>query len=291
MASLVASASNSMDQSDKAVKAKEEFRDYNDSFRQDVVTQHYCAMRSKQTLEFVKKMESKWHTFDKAELTIWEAFELLTDYVDSSDPDTELPNLEHMLQTAEAIRKAGHPDWFQLTGLLHDMGKIMFVWGDAEDGQMGTAEGPQYALGGDTWVVGCRIPDEVVMPHFNALNADMKDKVMNTSNGIYSEGCGISNLTYAYGHDEYMYQMLVHNKTLLPKEALAMIRYHSCYPMHDRGCYRQFFAEGDEELIEWVKEFNQYDLYTKSDERPDVEALKPYYQGLINRYCPGKLKW
>lgn len=40
-----------------------------------------------------------------------------------------------------------------LTGLLHDMGKIMFVWGEASDGQEGTRTGPQWALGGDTWVV------------------------------------------------------------------------------------------------------------------------------------------
>jgi hypothetical protein len=45
------------------------------------------------------------------------------------------PNLVHMLQTAEAMRSAGHPDWFQLVGLLHDMGKIMFLWGDRETGQ------------------------------------------------------------------------------------------------------------------------------------------------------------
>ncbi len=38
------------------------------------------------------------------------------------------PNLEHMLQTAEGMRAAGLPDWFQLVGLLHDMGKIMCVW-------------------------------------------------------------------------------------------------------------------------------------------------------------------
>ena len=37
--------------------------------------------------------------------------------------------------SAEAIRKAGEPEWFQLVGLLHDMGKIMFLWGNAVDGQ------------------------------------------------------------------------------------------------------------------------------------------------------------
>ena len=56
-------------------------------------------------------------------MTIWEGFEALKGYVDSSDPDSDLPNMEHMLQTAESIRAAGHPDWMILTGLLHDMGK------------------------------------------------------------------------------------------------------------------------------------------------------------------------
>ena len=37
--------------------------------------------------------------------------------------------------------------------------------------------------------------------------------------------------------------------------------------------------------------FNEFDLYTKADKAPDVEALKPYYQGLIDKYCPGKLRW
>lgn len=37
----------------------------------------------------------------------------------------------------------------------------------------------------------------------------------------------------------------------------------------------------------------QFDLYTKSDGRPDVEALWPYYQGLCDKYFgkDRKLKW
>jgi hypothetical protein len=31
-----------------------------------------------------------------------------------------------------------------LVALLHDMGKIQFLWGGAEDGQQGTADGPQW---------------------------------------------------------------------------------------------------------------------------------------------------
>jgi len=40
-----------------------------------------------------------------------------------------------------------------------------------------------------------------------------------------------------------------------------------------------------------VQDFNKYDLYTKSHEAPDPEALKPYYEDLIAEFFPDKLKW
>ena len=45
---------------------------------------------------------------------IWEAMEFLNQLVDDSDPDIDLPQIEHLLQTAEAIRADGRPDWFIL---------------------------------------------------------------------------------------------------------------------------------------------------------------------------------
>lgn len=36
---------------------------------------------------------------------------------------------------------------------------------------------------------------------------------------------------------------------------------------------------------------SKFDLYTKSPELPDVNTLRPYYQGLIDKYCPGVLSW
>jgi hypothetical protein len=148
---------------------------------------------------------------------------------DASDPDLELPNKLHLLQTAEGIRHAGHPDWLQLTGLLHDMGKIMFLWGTGEDGQDGySPKGKQWALGGDTFAVGCQIPDNaVVFPAFNKFNPDMHNPAYNTAYGMYKPHCGLDKLCFAWGHDEYMYRMLVANETTIPREGLDMIRYHS----------------------------------------------------------------
>lgn len=257
-----------------------------------MVYKHYKIMREKQCFAFVERMEAKWLGFNHAELTVKEAFDVLKTYVDSSDPDTTNPNLEHMVQTAEAIRAAGKPDWMQLIGLIHDMGKIMGgIGGEREDGQNFDAITPQWALGGDTWVVGCRIPDCTVLPILNRLNPDMGHPVYSTQDGIYTPGCGMMNLKYAFGHDEYMYRMVQANGCPFPAEGLAMLRLHSCYPWHRGGAYRQFMAPGDEALLEAVNDFNQFDLYTKASARPDVEALWPYYQGLIHKYMPGKLKW
>ena len=36
---------------------------------------------------------------------------------------------------------------------------------------------------------------------------------------------------------------------------------------------------------------SKFDLYSKADVTPDVEALVPYYQTLIDKYCPGVLDW
>ncbi|MFK7873693.1 MAG: inositol oxygenase family protein [Oligoflexales bacterium] len=272
-------------------KPTEDFRNYHDSNRQHVVERHYQLMRQNQNLDFVKKMERKYLCFNHGSMTIWEAFTALKGYVDSSDPDSSLPNLEHMLQTAEAIRAQGEPEWFQLVGLLHDMGKIQYLWGHQKDGQEGTAEGDQWALGGDTWVVGCKIPESVVFPHFNILNKDRSNPSLNTKYGLYQPHCGFKNLKFAWGHDEYMYQMLKHNNTHIPEVGLAVIRYHSCYPWHQEGEYQHFMNEEDKENLKWVLKFNQFDLYTKADKRPNVEELWPYYQTLIDKYTPGKLRW
>lgn len=43
--------------------------------------------------------------------------------------------------------------------------------------------------------------------------------------------------------------------------------------------------------MKWVKEFNQFDLYSKVDQLPDLDKLRPYYQSLVDKYCRGKLKW
>lgn len=68
----------------------------------------------------VKRMRKEYGKLNKVGMSIWECCELLNDVVDESDPDLDEPQIEHLLQTAEAIRK-DYPDedWLHLAGFVH----------------------------------------------------------------------------------------------------------------------------------------------------------------------------
>jgi len=208
-------------------KTEEEFRNYKDSDRQAKVEKHYTDMHRHQTLAYVQQQKEKFLKLDHAELTIWEVIEWLDTFVDDSDPDTDVPNSVHDWQTAERIRKAWpEHEWFHLVGLLHDLGKILCLFDE-----------PQWAVVGDIFPVGCRFDERCVLSETFADNPDSKDPVLSTEYGIYAEGCGLDNVHLAWGHDEYMYQVLSRNGCTIPEEGLLMIRYHSLYPWHTGGAY------------------------------------------------------
>ena len=146
----------------------------------DRVRNFYRNNHQHQTLEFVRAKKAQWLGFDQRVMTPWAALEFLNTLVDESDPDIELPQISHLLQTAEAIRADGHPDWFVLTGFIHDLGKVLCLFGE-----------PQWAVVGDTFPVGCRFSERVVYPEYFALNPDSEDARYNTENGIYTPGCGL----------------------------------------------------------------------------------------------------
>ena len=107
----------------------------------------------------------------------------------------------------------------------------------------------------------------------------------NTKYGIYDKNCGLSNVLVSFGHDEYLYQVLRQNKVTLPQEALYIIRFHSLYPHHKHNAYHHLLDMKDLEYFHWLKLFNKYDLYTKSENNLyNIDQLKSYYQNLINKY-------
>lgn len=259
------------------------FRNYNAV--QKAIKDNYRKARINQTVSYVKRMHTKYLQF-KREMTLNEIFNRLKNFVDVSDPDISLPNYYHGVQTAEQMRADGMPEWFQFVGLIHDIGKIMFCWGCEEDG---TSIKEQWGIVGDTFIVGCKLPGKngIVFPEFNLLNKDANNSNYNTTLGIYSEGCGLDNVLCSWGHDEYLYQVLRHNKISLPEEAYYIIRFHSLYSYHKFGEYSFFKNEKDVKMFSWLKLFNKYDLYTKTENFKVTKKIEEYYDNLVKKFIPG----
>lgn len=257
-------------------KDKTKFRQYEEAASR--VKDFYAEQHAKQTVAYNLQARISVKTTSRAQMTIWEALEYLDRLTDNSDPDTDLTQIEHALQTAQAIRRDGKPRWMQLTGLIHDLGKLLYFFG---------SQG-QWDVVGDTFPIGCGFDKRIIYPQTFKSNPDHDHPVYSTELGIYTEGCGLENVMLSWGHDEYMYY-IAKDQSKLPDEALAMIRYHSFYPWHQEGAYYKLMNEHDKQMLKAVQSFNPYDLYSKSDDVCNVERLKPYYLELIDEYFPNRI--
>lgn len=256
------------------------FRDYAAPKRADAVDTvraFYRLNHTHQTLSFVLAKKKQYLAFNQRVMTPWEALDYLNTLVDDSDPDIALPQIDHLLQTAQAMRLNGEPDWMVLTGFIHDLGKVLCLFGE-----------PQWAVVGDTFPMGCAYSNKIVYPEFFELNADSQQAELQTAHGIYSAHCGLENVHMSWGHDEYLYHLL---RPYLPLPALYMIRFHSFYAWHREGEYQQLCNAQDDEMKPWVQRFNPYDLYSKTANPPKLAELKPYFEDLLAKYLPSEIQF
>ena len=239
--------------------------------------QYFCykEMHENQTLEFVKKKKEQYSSLKNYKMTMKEALVMLDSFIDPSDPDVDVENSIHAYQTAERIRKK-YPNnkEYQIIGLIHDLGKILFSLGE-----------PSWAVTGDTYVVGCKFPESIV--YYDTLK-DNPDFNKYDELGIYDEHCGLENLHLSYGHDEYLYQILKQNDNKISEKYMNVIRYHSFYPWHTEGDYKQFMNESDKEILKDVIEFNEFDLYSKEDDTNITNEIKQYYDTILSEYFPNE---
>jgi inositol oxygenase len=219
-------------------------------------------------------------------LSVPELFELADKVEDQSDPDTELSQLHHALQTAEAAKSqfpAEKYDWLHLTAFLHDLGKGPML----EPPNTAVEALPMWSVVGDTFPLGCPFSDKCLYPDLFANNPDTKvSRFQATPTGIYAAGCGFDALVMSYGHDEYFASVLQNNSRVctLPPEALYIVRYHSFYPWHQHQAYSELASDFDRKNLHWLQTFQKLDLYSKVPEPVIPDKLLPYYQKLMDKY-------
>jgi len=257
-------------------KSESEFRQY-DAEANPGVAEFYRLNHQYQTHEYVLAKEKDYLGLKRGKKSIWEAAEYLNTLVDDSDPDTDLTQIEHLLQTSEAIRGDGHPRWMVAAGFVHDLGKVLCLYGEA-----------QWGVVGDTFPTGCSYSNAIVFPEYFQANPDHANPRYQTRFGIYQPSCGLDNVHMSFGHDGYIYEVMKH---CLPMEALYMLRYHSFYAWHRHGAYDYLCNEQDREMLQWVHKFNPYDLYSKGHTKPNVKELKPYYDDLFAEFFPAEIAW
>ena len=252
----------------KEGKSEEEFRQY-DATATPGVAEFYRLNHENMTVDYVLAKEEQYFTLRKGQKTVWEAAEFLNTLVDDSDPDTDLTQIEHLLQTSEAMRRDGQPRWMILTGFIHDLGKCLCLYGE-----------PQWGVVGDTFPVGCAWSKDIVFPEYFAKNPDRNVASYQTKYGIYEPNCGLENLHMSFGHDGYIAKVM---KPYLRDESLYMLRYHSFYPWHKHGAYDHLCNEKDRSMLEWVLKFNQYDPVLEGPHQAESRAAEALLRRLVRR--------
>jgi inositol oxygenase len=279
-------------------KPKEAFRSYKEEIEDlstDSVAHFYYQNHTMQTFEYATEQNRilRQRLFERQgeqlEMTIWEAMDKLDHLVDESDPDTSNAQTQHAFQTAESARKKfPHEKVLHLICLIHDMGKVLCFH------PRQTLQ--QWSVVGDTFILGMPFNQNIVHHKFFAHNPDNTDPKFNSNElGVYKEGCGFDNCVFSFGHDEYLYQVLKANNCQIPERWLRVIRYHSFYPWHRaRNLSYERIANTEDKtvLLQDVLKFNQFDLYSKSDDIVDIPSVKPYYEQLAREFqLDGKLRW
>ena len=154
------------------------------------------------------------------------------------------------------------------------LGKILTLFGNE----------PQWNVVGDTFPVGCKFSNKIVYNYYFKDNPDNNDIRYSSQYGIYEKQCGLDNVLFSFGHDEYLYKVCKFNKCKIPEIGLRIIRYHSFYAWHKEGDYKYLTNQDDDILLEMMQIFNKADLYTKNDDEIKLDLVKTYYDDLIKKY-------
>ncbi|KAI3807953.1 hypothetical protein L1987_23891 [Smallanthus sonchifolius] len=144
---------------------------------------HYSGCNLESSFKSRPSESSRWWTPEferKVDNMLRSVVDRSDGVVDDSDLDLDEPQIKHLLQTAEAIKKDyPNEDWLPLTALIHDLRKVMLL---PRFGEL-----PQWADVGDTHPFSCASDESIVHYKYFKDNPNMNNPAYQTKNGIYAE--------------------------------------------------------------------------------------------------------
>lgn len=240
-------------------------------------------MRKYQTLAFVTQQVAKYGDLQHARLSILEACKCVMTLTGDSDKASSWV-LKYMLVTAAAVKQDGHPDWLQLVVFLRALGLMFLCWTDDDNAALRSISAQEWMTKNSTWVIGERIPSSIDFPELNELNSDHCNS--KTSDRTTGNQGGLEHVQLPWTPDEYLYHVLSLNKTTLPIESLAIIRFWSFKTWNTQDCFEHT------ETKDWIESLSK--VAAVSDhvvQKVDVNAELPHYTQLAKKYLPNELHW
>ncbi len=256
----------------------------------------YRLNHARQTVDYVKRQAAQFAPLNCAIMDVWEALDLLNTLREyesallgaTGQCDPDMPLLDHALQTAEACRLAfPEHEWMPVVGLIHGLGKLL-----AHSSFGGE---PQWSVCGESFPVGCRFHPSVVHSQYFQANPDRRRRAYATATGVYQQGCGLASVCMSWSGAEYLYMNLARNRTMLPPEALFLIRYQKFAAVLRPGQpYGELLSPFDRGMLPMLEKFRDLATYKRVEVpgRLEGDALREHYDALLAKYIPqGKLRW
>lgn len=243
---------------------------------------------ARQTFDFVTKQVRSNQALSRCQMDVWSALDLLNELreyeavlIGDENMDPSMSLADHAFQCAALCRQAfPEDDWMALVGLIHGLGKLL--------GHERFGSQPQWSIIGETFPVGCRFSGSISNASFFSANPDRRKKQYSTPLGIYQQNCGLRSVFMSWSGPEYLYMLLALNKTLLPREALWLLRYQKFYALLEPvRPYHELMCDFDVAMLPKFEKFVELIQYKRRDDIVvDKDEIRSYCDRLIAKYLP-----
>tara|TARA_B100001094_G_C18084743_1_gene747147 strand:+ start:347 stop:1252 length:906 start_codon:yes stop_codon:yes gene_type:complete len=301
------------------MKSKVNFRNYKDSSRQDIVENTYNRMYTEQTIE---KRKNWIFPVSNKKSTIKNLLPIFDKLIDDSDPDINIGQINHLLQTYINLKQNFNED-IEIKTLFSESfynnipdnikkiysekkfiknlypnitdfkNKIMITGFIHDIGKIllhpewGNYQ--QHFCVGDIYPLNLPFAKENIFynKQFHLNNDFFKKNLQYNYTHIKK---GFDNYLFTISHDMYLYKVL-HNNCKLDNIFLYLIKYHSFYAFHSKLGYKLYASEEDWINLPLLKIISNSDLYSKNEIIPKFEDYKDEIFNLLDKYCNNEYTW